>query len=388
MRMESLNRPSGNALQERTSKTWRPAFRMLSWQTTGRYAKSSTKDHAVLAFLSQDQVTNNTTRGSIPGLVNPFLGEADGRVPLPAMKLGEGLSRSQVARLRAEQQRKQLQDMEPDFTSESLSHDPSEEVVDNDAAQGFPGKAKSLAHTAENSSQENMIATWPPGIQSRYVSTKHPYPCHRPSTHHIIGNSSNQALLAKDHALSVAENQNGFCGSSSLHSTLHTSRTKRQHENKSQEIEHEHRVVKKRLVASARLAKTSISKNSTALQPYGLTLTEPWISPSQNQPSTIPGVSALVPYPLNRQSPILDSLPTYPAPLARMACEPDRTKETGRSQMPSITDVVVSSGLISILVSQDRIRTCKENVMAGYNHLGQFGRNLGYQEPGQESAAL
>jgi len=167
-------------------KTWRPAFRMLSWQTTGRYAKSSTKDHAVLAFLSQDQVTNNTTRGSIPGLVNPFLGEANGRVPLPAMKLGEGLSRSQVARLRAEQQRKQLQDMEPDFTSESLSHDPSEEVVDNDAAQGFPGKAKSLAHTAEKSSQENMIATWPPGIQSRYVSTKHPYPCHRPSTHHIM----------------------------------------------------------------------------------------------------------------------------------------------------------------------------------------------------------
>ncbi len=54
--------------------------------------------------------------------------------------------------------------------------------------------------------------------------------------------------------------------------------------------------------------------------------------------------------------------------------------------MPSITDVVVSSGLISI--SQDRIRTCKENVMAGYNHLGQFGRTLGYQEPGQESAAM
>lgn len=38
---------------------------------------------AVLSRLSQTQIANNTTRGLTPGLINPALGEAGGRVPLP-----------------------------------------------------------------------------------------------------------------------------------------------------------------------------------------------------------------------------------------------------------------------------------------------------------------
>lgn len=38
---------------------------------------------AVLNRLSQTQIANNTTRGLTPGLINPALGEAGGRVPLP-----------------------------------------------------------------------------------------------------------------------------------------------------------------------------------------------------------------------------------------------------------------------------------------------------------------
>ena len=170
----------------------------------------------------------------------------------------------------------------------------------NDTVQGFPEKAKSLAHTVVKRFQENTVTTWPPGMQCRYRSTKQPYLLYGPSTHHVISNSSTQAPQAKGHALSDADSQNRLCGLTSLHSTLNAPRTKRQHENESQSIEQEHGVVKKRLVASAHSANTPISRHSTARQPCYFTLTEPWTPLSQSQLSETLGESAPVPYPFNR----------------------------------------------------------------------------------------
>ncbi len=61
-----------NALQMRCSRG-RAAFSMLSWRERKKnYLKNKTRDY-VLKQLSADQIANNTTRGSTPGLINPLL---------------------------------------------------------------------------------------------------------------------------------------------------------------------------------------------------------------------------------------------------------------------------------------------------------------------------
>ena len=50
---------------------------MLSWHTGSR--QEATND-AILRALSQEQVGANTTRGSTPGLIDPVLGRAGGRI--------------------------------------------------------------------------------------------------------------------------------------------------------------------------------------------------------------------------------------------------------------------------------------------------------------------
>ena len=61
-----------NALQTRCSRG-RAAFKMLSWRERPRTGRpNKTRDH-VLNQLSADQIANNTTRGSTPGIINPLL---------------------------------------------------------------------------------------------------------------------------------------------------------------------------------------------------------------------------------------------------------------------------------------------------------------------------
>ena len=50
---------------------------MLSWHTGSR---QEAMNDAILRALSQEQVRANTTRGSTPGLIDPVLGRAGGRV--------------------------------------------------------------------------------------------------------------------------------------------------------------------------------------------------------------------------------------------------------------------------------------------------------------------
>ena len=61
-----------NALQTRCSRG-RAAFTMLSWRERTRISMVNKTREDVLKQLSADQIANNTTRGSTPGIINPLL---------------------------------------------------------------------------------------------------------------------------------------------------------------------------------------------------------------------------------------------------------------------------------------------------------------------------
>ena len=61
-----------NALQTRCSRG-RATFTMLSWRERPKKSKESKTRADVMKQLSPDQIANNTTRGSTPGIINPLL---------------------------------------------------------------------------------------------------------------------------------------------------------------------------------------------------------------------------------------------------------------------------------------------------------------------------
>ena len=66
-----------------TSRTHYGPFKMVSWFRCTRRGAVRT---SVLSTLSSQQIANNTTRGSTPGLIDPARGDIPGnRVPLPTM---------------------------------------------------------------------------------------------------------------------------------------------------------------------------------------------------------------------------------------------------------------------------------------------------------------
>ena len=66
-----------NALQTRCSRG-RASFKMLAWKERKRnYLTNKIRDN-VLKQLSTDQIANNTTRGSTPGIINPLLPDTPG----------------------------------------------------------------------------------------------------------------------------------------------------------------------------------------------------------------------------------------------------------------------------------------------------------------------
>ena len=77
-----------NALQTRCSRG-RAAFTMLSWRERTRISKVNKTRDEVLKQLSADQIANNTTRGSTPGIINPLLPDT------PANRVPRGRTKSQ-----------------------------------------------------------------------------------------------------------------------------------------------------------------------------------------------------------------------------------------------------------------------------------------------------
>lgn len=88
MRME-LPRANGNSLNQ-TSVRMRVRFCMLSWFAKTSPNKPNARRDQVLAMLTPNQINSGTTRGSTPGLINPGLGEAGGRILLPEVREGSG----------------------------------------------------------------------------------------------------------------------------------------------------------------------------------------------------------------------------------------------------------------------------------------------------------
>ncbi|OOF92178.1 hypothetical protein ASPCADRAFT_55831, partial [Aspergillus carbonarius ITEM 5010] len=72
-----------NALQQRGGR-FRQAFRMLAWDSGNKLSRDLEAE--LLKALTQHGIdpSLNTTRGLSPGLINPALGEAGGRIALPS----------------------------------------------------------------------------------------------------------------------------------------------------------------------------------------------------------------------------------------------------------------------------------------------------------------
>ncbi|KAL8644729.1 MAG: hypothetical protein Q9210_007107 [Variospora velana] len=90
MRIHGPSRPSShNIIQMHISRN-RPKWGLLCWFAIALHdEKNGARDEA-LKMLSDEQINNNTTRGTTPGLIDPSLGEAGGRVSLPIMEMGAG----------------------------------------------------------------------------------------------------------------------------------------------------------------------------------------------------------------------------------------------------------------------------------------------------------
>ncbi len=78
MRIELSNRPTLDNLRSRNSRK-KSIYHMISWWTN----PTAPGNRPVIQSLTPAQIAGNTTRGSTPGLIDPALGEAGGRIPHP-----------------------------------------------------------------------------------------------------------------------------------------------------------------------------------------------------------------------------------------------------------------------------------------------------------------
>lgn len=92
MRMPLEGRPSESSLNQDGVRN-RPKYGMQSWFPKQIHQAYNARRDTVLAMLSPAQLAANTTRGTTPGLINPILGEAGGRVPPPVARKGQGVRR-------------------------------------------------------------------------------------------------------------------------------------------------------------------------------------------------------------------------------------------------------------------------------------------------------
>ena len=90
-----------NALQTRCSRG-RAAFTMLSWRERTRKSMPNKTRDDVLKQLSADQIANNTTRGSTPGIIDPLLPDGpDNHVSRPRMQSQSATSEKKQSDVRS-----------------------------------------------------------------------------------------------------------------------------------------------------------------------------------------------------------------------------------------------------------------------------------------------
>ncbi|KAI9783194.1 MAG: hypothetical protein M1835_003864 [Candelina submexicana] len=84
-RMQPDNRPAANTLNMRGLR-FRQKYDMSCWDPRGRFSASK-EGEDIIHRLNRQQIDNNTTRGTTPGLIDPALGEAPGnRVATPQQR--------------------------------------------------------------------------------------------------------------------------------------------------------------------------------------------------------------------------------------------------------------------------------------------------------------
>ena len=384
MRMEPLNRPTGNALQERLCRTWRPAFHMLAWHTIGRFAKGNAKHNAVIELLNQDQLDRNTTRGCTPGLKNPNLGEAGGRIFLPEMKLGAGLSRIQATRLREEQKLQKLQDTVTGGASGKPKRDHSESIKQLETPQDFANNPKELASRAEQFSPNNVAGMPLPSVQNTNMLTKR-Y-CSR---RRFTSSRSTGAPRVRDYATADSDDQNAFDDSNIFNSSVHTPSLKRQHENEIEGIKQEDEVIAKRPRTAIGLSPNAHTVASgVMLQPSGTASGVPWKPEFRSHSNLRQSSSTFGLYPPGVQLPALNCFPAYSAPTPSMVITPATLDEIGRSQTRCMTDCAVSLGPANILANSSFSHHYGEDVLYGNNHFEVFHRTQEYQWLGEDSPVI
>ena len=89
-----------NSLNMMSSRTWRPAFNMISWDAVKHPKRKNARQEEVLSSISQWCKNQNSTRGFTPGLIDPRLPDSTGnRVPLPTLNKGKGVFKGPKLRI-------------------------------------------------------------------------------------------------------------------------------------------------------------------------------------------------------------------------------------------------------------------------------------------------
>ncbi|RAK73413.1 uncharacterized protein BO72DRAFT_347857, partial [Aspergillus fijiensis CBS 313.89] len=81
-----------NALQQRGVR-FRQAFSLCAWDSGNKKSIALGKEIEEKLEAAGICLALNTTRGLTPGLINPVLGEAGGRIPLPTLYQGKKLAK-------------------------------------------------------------------------------------------------------------------------------------------------------------------------------------------------------------------------------------------------------------------------------------------------------
>ena len=118
MRMPLESRPSENSLNQNGVRN-RQRNTMLSWHPNQFGQAQNARRTTVMAMLTTRQIAGNTSRGATPGLIDPVLGEAGGRIPIPIQRRRQGVRQGPRQKavpvdLEAEKSRSENEDSEWD----------------------------------------------------------------------------------------------------------------------------------------------------------------------------------------------------------------------------------------------------------------------------------
>ncbi|KAI9700255.1 MAG: hypothetical protein M1836_002269 [Candelina mexicana] len=109
-RMQPDHRPGANALNMRGLR-FRQKYCMSCWDPRGRFSASK-EGEDIIHRLNRQQIDNNTTRGTTPGLIDPALGEApSNRIATPQQR---NTSLSKPHRRKDQTKRKAAESEEPE----------------------------------------------------------------------------------------------------------------------------------------------------------------------------------------------------------------------------------------------------------------------------------